>query len=124
MSDLLDKVDDENAEYVFNVLHADTDSFISDKVCQELQDMTTVMLCLRQRLAMDYLDAIFDDFNAMKNFQPEFSATEAEGIPVEEAEQLLKNVRKKSLLQFQQSLEMSASAIEASIVQKHPFGKS
>ena len=121
LSDLLDKVDDENVEYVFNLLHADADSFISDKVCQELQDMTTVMLCLRQQLAAMNIEGIMDDYNAMKQFQPEFSPTEALGIPVEEAEKLLQKVRRNTLLKFEKSLKMFESKIEESILQQNPL---
>ena len=82
---------------MFSVLHADADSFISDKVCKELQDMTTVMLCLRQHLAAGNIEAIMDDYNAMKHFQPEFSPTEALGMPVEEGS-VLGVVAKESLV--------------------------
>ena len=121
LSDLLDKVDEEMVEYVFNVLHADTDSFISDKVCKELQDMTTVMLCLRQHLAAENIEAIMDDYNTMKDFQPEFSPTEALGMPVEEAEKLLQKVRRNTLLKFEKSLKLFESKIEESILQQNPL---
>jgi len=49
-----------------------------------------------------------------KNFKPEFNASEAVGITVEEAEKLLKSIRKKSLLRFEQSLKSSTAAMEAS----------
>ena len=121
LSDLLDKVDEENVEYVLNLLHADADAFISDKVCQELQDMTTVMLCLRQHLAAMNIEGIMDDYNAMKQFQPEFSPTEALGIPVEEAEKLLQKVRRNTLPKFEKSLKMFESEIEESILQQNPL---
>ena len=119
LSDLLDKVDDENVEYVFNLLHADADSFISDKVCQELQDMTTVMLCLRQHLAAMNIEGIMDDYNAMKHFQPEFSPTEALGIPVEEAEKLLQKVRRNTLVKL--VVFMIASQISCSVGSRKGF---
>ena len=121
LSELLDKSDEENAEYVFTLLKAEVDVFISNKVSQEVQNITGVVQCIRRQCAVYFLDGMCEDFDVMKNFKPEFIASEAEGITVEEAEKLLKSIRKKSLLRFEHSLQSSRAAIEASTSKEQPL---
>ena len=83
--------------------------------------MHTVIQRLRQCWANKILASIFEDYEAMKNFKPEFDATEAVGIPVEEAAELLQSVRKKTLLRFEEILQNSASTIEKSMLQETPL---
>ena len=74
LSHLLDEVDADNNEYVKTWLQADTNAFISDKVSPEVQNMNTVIQRLRQCWANKILASIFEDYEAMKNFKPEFDA--------------------------------------------------
>ena len=46
LSEFLDKIHEENAEYVFTLLKADVDVFISNKVSQEVQNITGVVQCI------------------------------------------------------------------------------
>ena len=121
LSDQLDKVDADNVENVMTWLQADTNAFISDQVSPEIQNMNAVIQCLRQCWAIKILPSIFDDYEAMKTFKPEFDSTEAVGIPTEEAAELLQNVRRKTLLRFEQILQNSASTIEKSMLQETPL---
>ena len=121
LCELLEKVDADNKEYVKTWVQADTNAFITDKVSPEVQNMNTVIQCLRQCYAINILPSIFDDYEAMKNFKPEFDATEAVGIPVEEAEELLQNVRRQTLIRFEEILKNSASTIEKTILQETPL---
>ena len=121
LCELLEKVDADNKEYVKTWVQADTNAFITDKVSPEVQNMNTVIQCLRQCHAINILPSIFDDYEAMKNFKPEFDATEAVGIPVEEAEELLQNVRRQTLIRFEEILKNSASTIEKTILQETPL---
>ena len=121
LSDYLEKVDADNEEYVKTWIQADTNAFITDKVSPEVQNMNTVILCLRQCWATKIFQSIFDDYEAMKNFKPEFDATEAVGVPVEEAAELLQNVRSTTLLRFEEILQNSASTIEKSMLQETPL---
>ena len=121
LSELLDKIDEENAEYMFTLLQTDVDVFMSKKISQEVQNINGVVQCIRRQCAVDFLDGMCEDFDAMKNFKPEFNASEAKGITVEEAEKLLKSIRKKSLLHFEHSLQSSRAAIEAATLREHPL---
>ena len=121
LTDYLEKIDADNEEYVKKYIQADTNAFIADKVSPEVQDMNTVILCLRQCWGPKIFQSILDDYEAMKNFKPEFDATEAVGMPVEEAEELLQNVRKKTLVRFEEILQNSASTIEKSMLQETPL---
>ena len=121
LTDYLEKIDADNEEYVKKWIQADTNAFIADKVSPEVQDMNTVILCLRQCWGTKIFQSILDDYEAMKNFKPEFDATEAVGMPVEEAEELLQNVRKKTLVRFEEILQNSASTIEKSMLQETPL---
>ena len=121
LCELLEKVDADNKEYVKTWVQADTNAFITDKVSPEVQNMNTVIQCLRQCHAINILPSIFDDYEAMKNFKPEFDATEAVGIPVEEAEELLQNVRRQTLIRFEEILKKSESTIEKTILQETPL---
>ena len=56
LGNLLEKLDEENAEYVFTRLKADTDAFISDKMSSEMMSLTKVLRCLRQQYAVHHLD--------------------------------------------------------------------
>ena len=121
LTDYLEKIDADNEEYVKKWIQADTNAFIADKVSPEVQNMNTVILCLRQCWGPKIFQSILDDYEAMKNFKPEFDATEAVGMPVEEAEELLQNVRKKTLVRFEEILQNSASTIEKSMLQETPL---
>ena len=121
LCELLEKVDADNKEYVKTWVQADTNAFITDKVSPEVQNMNTVIQCLRQCHAINILPSIFDDYEAMKNFKPEFDATEAVGIAVEEAAKLLQNVRRQTLIRFEEILKNSASTIEKTILQETPL---
>ena len=120
LSNILDRIDDENADYVTRMLKTDIDAFIAEKISPEWRNIITVLLCVRRQYAVTYLDGIFDDFNAMKNFKPEYNAEDAEGIPMDEAAQLLQSVRTTTLRHFQNNLRNSTTAIKDSIVQRHP----
>ena len=122
LSQLLEKIDEENSEYMFTWLQADVEAFMSKKlISQEVQNINGVVPCIRRQCAVDFLDDMCEDFEAMKNFKPEFNASEAVGITVEEAEKLLKSIRKKSLLRFEHSLQASREAIEASTLKEQPL---
>ena len=120
LRNVLDKIDEENADYVTTLLKADIDAFVAEKISPNWRNIITVLLCIRRQYTTSYLDDIIDDFNAMKNFEPEYCAGEAEGIPVHEAERLLKSVRTTTLRHFENNLRNSTNAIKTSIVRKHP----
>ena len=87
---LLEKVNEENAEYVLTCLQTDIDAFLTDKCC-EVPRRSTSLAELKQQYAVKCLDGIFVDFDVMTNFKPEIGATEAEGISEVEANNLLRN---------------------------------
>ena len=122
LSELLDKIDEENAEYMFTLLQTAVEVFMSKKlISQEVQNINGVVPCIRRQCAVDFLDGMCEDFEAMKNFKPEFNASEAVGITVEEAEKLLKSIRKKSLLRFEHSLQASKKDIETCALKEQPL---
>lgn len=120
LSNALNKINEENADYVTSLLKADIDEFLKEKFSPDWRNILTMPLCVRRLYAVSYLDDIIDDFKAMKNFKPEYNAGEAEGIEVDEAEKLLKSVRTGTLKQFQNNLINSTSAMKASIIQEQP----
>ena len=120
LSNALNKINEENADYVTSLLKADIDEFLKEKFSPDWRNILTMPLCVRRLYAVSYLDDIIDDFKAMKNFRPEYNAGEAEGIEVDEAEKLLKSVRTGTLKQFQNNLINSTSAMKASIIQEQP----
>ena len=120
LNKLLDKVNEKNAKYVLNILQTDVDAFLTDKCC-EVPRRSTSLAELKQQYAVKCLHGIFVDFDVMTNFKPEIGATEAEGISEVEANNLLRKLRRESLMQFLQSLEESIREIEAQIMQKHPL---
>ena len=64
LSNILDRIDDENADYVTRMLKTDIDAFIAEKISPEWRNIITVLLCVRRQYAVTYLDGIFDDFNS------------------------------------------------------------
>ena len=120
LNELLNKVNEQNGEYVLHFLRTDVNEFVADKCCEVLRRNTPVE-DLKRHFAAKCLDGILVDFNVMTQFKPDVAPKEAEGIPVVEAENLLRKVRRDSLARFHEKLEETASKIEAQIVKKHPL---
>ena len=109
LNKILDKLNEDNAEYLLNFLLTDVDAILTDK-CREVPRQSTSLAELKQQYAVKCLKGIFVDFDVK----------EAEELSEIEANNLLRKLLRESLMQFHQRLEENESKIETQIVQKRP----